>query len=346
MLPFTDVHAPPHQPYGAARCIPNHPTACLHPTHGSVFSHLAIFAVILSVAVQRTLNRFLYLAPILLPDALHKRFEISRKRTRGLPVDPLHILGPLHFARKDIPIPTAKIGGFEAEPHALFTFAQCHFHFPRLGHIPGRLGGAYHLSRSIFHRRDGERYGESFLVFCEPLSLKVLNPCTRPQPLQYLRFFTPKFRRNDQSDGLSHSVLFGVAEYALRTRVPAGDDPVKVFRNNCVLRRLHDRCQSGLYFFNRLLLGDVYARPDVTLELALIANTGDSLTYDPAKFPIRTAQTVFHFVGLPGVKRGQIGIYTPLTLLGRDTFPPPIPQFLLQGSAVKLNPPLVEGGRK
>src|SRR6202035_3605712 len=131
---------------------------------GSVFSHLPIFNVILSVAGQGTPNRFLYLVPILLPDALHKRFEISRKRTRGLPVDPLHILGPLHLARKDIPIPTTKIGRFEAEPHALVTFAQCHFHLPRPGHIPRRLGGAYDPSRTIFHRRDGERYGDSFLV--------------------------------------------------------------------------------------------------------------------------------------------------------------------------------------
>ena len=299
-----------------------------------------------SVAGQRALNRFLYLAPILLPDALHKRFEISRKRTSGLPVNPLHILGPLHFARKDVPTPTAKIGRFQAEPHSLFTFAQRHFHLLKLGHIPCSLGGAYHPSRSIFHRRDGERYGDSFLVFREPLSFKVLNTFPRPQPSQYLRFFTLKFRRNDQSDRLSHSVFFRVAEYALRTRVPAGDDPVKVFRDNCVLRRLHDRCQSGSYFFNRPLLGDIYARANVTLELALIANTGDSVTEYPAKFPVRTAQTVFHFVRLAGVKRGQIGIEIPLTIVGMDSFPPPIPQFLLQGSSGKVKPAPVEVRRK
>src|SRR4029077_8772887 len=133
----------------------------------SVFSHLPIFGVILSVAGQRTPNRSLYLVPILLPDALHKRLEISRKRIRGLPMNPLHILGPLHLARKDVPTPTAKIGRFQAEPHSLFTFAQCHFHLLKPGHVPCSLGGAYHLSRSIFHRRDGERYGDSFLVFGE-----------------------------------------------------------------------------------------------------------------------------------------------------------------------------------
>src|SRR3984893_11290180 len=159
-------------------------------------------------------------------------------------------------------------------------------------------------------------------------------------------FFSLKFRRNDQSDRLSNSLFFRVAEYALRSRVPAGDDPVKVFRDNCVLRRLHDRCQSGSYFFNRLLLGDIYARANVTLELALRANTRDSVTEYPAKFPVRTAQTVFHFVGLAGVKRGQICIDTPLTIVGMDSFHPPIPQFLLQGSSGEVKPALVEVRRK
>jgi len=47
---------------------------------------------------------------------------------------------------------------------------------------------------------------------------------------------------------------------------------------------------------------------------------------DPAKCPIRTAQTVLHFVRLAGVKRGQICIDTPLTIVGMDSLPPPIPQ--------------------
>src|ERR1700694_4682089 len=142
--------------YPRGHCCPTMrccPTMHFFPT--SVFSYLAIFGVIPSVAGQRTLNRFLHVVAILLPDALHKRFKIPRKRTRGLPVNPLHILRPLHLARKDIPIPTTKIGGFEAEPHSLFTFAQCHLHSPKLGHIPCNLGGAYHPSRSILHRRDG-----------------------------------------------------------------------------------------------------------------------------------------------------------------------------------------------
>src|SRR5215213_3936104 len=71
-----------------------------------------------------------------------------------------------------------------------------------------------------------------------PNRLKVINPLSSPDTRQNLAFFVEPIFWNYYTGRLANRLFRGVAEEALRTPVPTGDDVVQV--------RAYDRIITGL----------------------------------------------------------------------------------------------------
>src|SRR5258708_1475343 len=170
----------------------------------------------------------------------------------------------------------------------------------------------------------------------------MVNPLSRSQPAQDVFFFGVQFRRNEDRNRLAQNLLFRVTEDALRTGIPAGDDPVQIFRDNGVIGTLHDSGQHRTGSLRGLLLGNVHARAYVTFRYPFAAEARLTVTQAPAIFPIGTTQPIFYFEGQPRLDSGTIGIETPLTVIGMNSVGPATSNFLLQCSSRKLEPGSVE----
>ena len=73
-----------------------------------------------------------------------------------------------------------------------------------------------------------------------PNRLKMIYPLSSPDTGQNLALFLKPVLWNNDSDGLANRLCRGVAEEALRTPVPAGDNAVEVLAYDRVIAGLDD----------------------------------------------------------------------------------------------------------
>ena len=69
--------------------------------------------------------------------------------------------------------------------------------------------------------------------------------------------------RNQPRDGSPHHLTGGVTENLFRPQIPTGDDAVRIFANDRVVREFNNRRQPAQGDFRALALGDV---ADVALD--------------------------------------------------------------------------------
>jgi hypothetical protein len=68
----------------------------------------------------------------------------------------------------------------------------------------------------------------------------ALNALTSSQPSQDLLLLADELRRNDDCDQLPDRLLRRISKQSLRSCVPRRDDAVQVFRNDGIVRGIHD----------------------------------------------------------------------------------------------------------
>src|SRR5580700_2235068 len=161
----------------------------LHPAQTSIRLDLAIFRVILAIALQCLLNCLLHPRTVVLVNTSQKAFDISWERSRSLPVDPLHVFRPPDTATFDVPIPSTDICSLQAEAHSLFALSQSLFNLLDASHVTGDLGCAHNPARRILYRRDCERDQNPLAAFCNSHGFEMFNALPGPQAPQYLNFF-------------------------------------------------------------------------------------------------------------------------------------------------------------
>jgi len=66
----------------------------------------------------------------------------------------------------------------------------------------------------------------------------MLDALTPSDARQYLALFVLPVLRDYDSDRLTYCLVGSVAEYALRSPVPTGDNAVEIFAYNCVVTGL------------------------------------------------------------------------------------------------------------
>ena len=102
-----------------------------------------------------------------------------------------------------------------------------------------------HAAVSIVDRRDRQRDVDSAAVFGDANRLEMLDSLTEPYAPQNVIFFLVAFGRNNQGHRLADRFVGRIAEQALRSRVPRGNDPVERLADDCVVGRGNDCSQQG-----------------------------------------------------------------------------------------------------
>src|SRR5881628_599476 len=88
----------------------------------------------------------------------------------------------------------------------------------------------------------------------------MLNALASANALQDLEFFVRMILGNENSDRFSDNFGGGIAKEFFRGSVPACDDTIQIFTQDCVFRRFHQRAEKGFRCFRllpSLAFGDV-----------------------------------------------------------------------------------------
>lgn len=143
-------------------------------------------------------------------------------------------------------------------PGAVFHLAQKQFllllHAFSFGDVAGDLRGADHAAFPILDRRHSDRQIDEASVLALPDGLVVLQAVSASNFFQDRRLFVEPIGRNEDSDRPADGFSCTEAEEALRSLVPARDDPVEVFADDGVVGRFYDRYEALLQLFDALLV--------------------------------------------------------------------------------------------
>ena len=106
--------------------------------------------------------------------------------------------------------------------------------------IPRDFRRSDDLAFRISDGRNRQRDPYQTAVLTLPYSFEVLDARTPSDARQYCSLFVLSVLRDDDCDRLTCGLLGSVAEYALRTFVPACDNAVEIFAYNCIVTRLYN----------------------------------------------------------------------------------------------------------
>jgi hypothetical protein len=109
--------------------------------------------------------------------------------------------------------------------------------------IAGDFRGADHPARGIENGRDAQRDGHEPAVTRSPDGLEVFNALACANRREHRIFFDLSIVGNEPPDGRSNHFVRGIPEHALGRLVPRQHDPVEVFADDGIVRRLHNRGQ-------------------------------------------------------------------------------------------------------
>jgi hypothetical protein len=131
------------------------------------------------------------------------------------------------------------------EKRRALTFADA------LRHVPRDLRGADDDSARIADRRDGDRHEDLGSVLAPAHGLEMLHRVATYDAAQHLVFLRAPRLGNDHPDRPPDGFGGGVAEHALRGRIPRRDDAAEILADNRVVRGLDDGGEGS--FGNRVI---------------------------------------------------------------------------------------------
>src|ERR1700719_666415 len=147
----------------------------LHPTKTSICPGLAIFRVILAIALNCLLNCLLHPLAVVAVNAFSKCLDGSCEGSGWLPVDSFHVFRPVDASAFDVPIPGTDIRGVQGETHSLFAVSQRLFDLPYASNVASYFRCAHDLARRILDWRNGQRYKNSPARFCDSHGFEMLD---------------------------------------------------------------------------------------------------------------------------------------------------------------------------
>ena len=107
----------------------------------------------------------------------------------------------------------------------------------RRGDVARHLRGPDQRARRVVDRGDGEGHAEQIAVLAPPPGLVMLDPRARADALEHAGHVVLVAGRRQNGDGPAQHLGFGVAEQALRGRIPAGHPAIQRGADDRVVRR-------------------------------------------------------------------------------------------------------------
>ena len=107
--------------------------------------------------------------------------------------------------------------------------------------VAGDFGGTDDLAFFIFDRRNSEGNIKETSILALTYGLVMINPLTATDTFEDFGLFVVPIGRNNEGHRPADGFVGRVAKKTLGPAVPTGDHAVKVFGEDCVIRRFHDR---------------------------------------------------------------------------------------------------------
>ena len=121
------------------------------------------------------------------------------------------------------------------------------------------FGGADNASVGVLDGRDGEGNVDESAIFALADGIEMVDAFAAPDAGHDAVLFGEPVFRDDESDVAADRFLRRIAEDALGSGVPTGDDAIEVFADNHVVGRVHDGGEQAAGLIAGVALEDVRA---------------------------------------------------------------------------------------
>lgn len=135
-------------------------------------------------------------------------------------------------------------GGADDGGQASFMFGYGVLNAAALGDVAGNLGSTDDDAGRIAEGRDGDRDKNASAVFADASGFEVTtNGLASGNTAKNVGLFDDAAGRQEHMHGLTHRFGGGIAENALGTGIPTGDDTVESLADDSVVGRFDDGCE-------------------------------------------------------------------------------------------------------